>query len=84
MAGFQARQSMLSQSMLFFKTHKDLLFGLGMLALFLVGLGMIIAFTGWQETWASLTKLSWGQLAILLALSLGNYVLRALRWHVLQ
>jgi len=69
--------------MLFFKTHKDLLFGLGMLALFLVGLGMIIAFTGWDETWASITKLGWGQLGILLALSLGNYALRALRWHVL-
>ncbi|HIP23248.1 MAG TPA: flippase-like domain-containing protein [Rhodobacteraceae bacterium] len=74
---------MLSRGMLFFKTHKDLLFGLGMLALFLVGLGMIIAFTGWDETWASITKLGWGQLGILLALSLGNYALRALRWHVL-
>ena len=74
---------MLSRGMLFFKTHKDLLFGLGMLALFLVGLGMIIAFTGWDETWASITKLGWGQLGILLALSLGNYALRALRWHLL-
>ncbi len=82
MAGFQAAQIMLSRSMLFFKTHKDLLFGLGMLALFLIGLGMIIAFTGWQETWASITKLGWGQLGILLALSLGNYALRALRWHL--
>lgn len=68
--------------MLFFKTHKDLLFGLGMLALFLVGLAMIIAFTGWDETWASIAKIGWGQLGILLTLSLGNYILRALRWHL--
>ncbi len=70
--------------MLFFKTHKDLLFGLGMLALFIIGMGMIIAYTGWSETAASLAKLGWGQMAILLGLSLGNYTLRALRWHLLS
>ncbi len=68
--------------MLFFKTHKDLFFGLGMLALFLIGMGMIIAFTGWSETAASLAKIGWGQFGILLILSLGNYALRALRWHL--
>ncbi len=68
--------------MLFFKTHKDLLFGLGMLALFAIGMGMIIAYTGWAETAASLAKLGWGEFGILLILSLGNYALRALRWHL--
>ncbi len=68
--------------MLFLKPHKDLLFGLGMLALFLIGMGMIIAYTGWAETAASLAKLGWGQFGLLLALSLGNYALRALRWHM--
>ena len=82
MARFQPLQTMLSQGMLFFKTHKDLLFGLGMLSLFLIGLGMIIAFTGWKETWVAITKLSWGQFCILLVLSLGNYIFRALRWHL--
>ncbi len=70
--------------MLFFKTHKDQFFGLGMLVLFIVGMGMIIAYTGWAETAASLAKLGWGQMAILLGLSLGNYALRALRWHLLS
>ncbi len=68
--------------MLFFKTHKDLLFGLGMLAMFLIGMGLIIAYTGWAETTASLAKLGWAEIGILLALSLGNYALRALRWHL--
>ena len=68
--------------MLFIKTHKDLLFGLGMLALFLLGMGMIVAYTGWAETAASLTRLGWGQFGILLALSFGNYTLRTLRWHL--
>lgn len=68
--------------MLFFKTHKDLIFGLGLLALFLIGIGMIIAYTGWAETAASLAKVGWGQFGILLVLSVGNYALRALRWHL--
>ncbi|NOR63943.1 MAG: flippase-like domain-containing protein [Rhodobacteraceae bacterium] len=74
---------MLSGSMLFLKSHKDLLFGLGMLALFLVGLGMIIAYTGWEDTRAAVARLGWGQFGILFVLSLGNYALRALRWHLL-
>ena len=82
MAGFLACQTMLGHSMAFFKTHKDLLFGLGMLALFLIGMGMLIFYTGWAETKNSLSKLGWGQFGILLGLSLGNYCLRALRWHL--
>jgi uncharacterized protein (TIRG00374 family) len=68
--------------MSFFKTHKDMCFGLGIFALFLIGIGMVIAYTGWAETAASLAKLGWGQIGILLILSLGNYTLRALRWHL--
>jgi len=66
----------------FFKTHRDLLIGLAMLALFLVGLATLIAVTGWAEVKASMAQVGWGQFGILLALSLGNYALRALRWHL--
>jgi len=80
--GFQPAQSVLSQGMNVLKNHKDQLFGLGMLALFLIGMGMMIVYTGWAETRASLAKIGWGQFSILLALSFGNYSLRALRWHI--
>lgn len=66
----------------FIKSHRDTLLALGMFGLFLIGIGMIIAFTGWEETRASLSKVGWGQFGILLLLSSGNYILRALRWHV--
>ncbi len=66
----------------FFKAHRDLFFGLAMLLLFLIGIGGIIAYTGWAETRAYLGKIGWAQFALLLLLSLGNYALRALRWHV--
>ena len=66
----------------FIKTHRDKLLGVSMFALFLIGMGMIIAFTGWAETAASLSKIGWSQFGVLLLLSLGNYGLRALRWHI--
>ncbi len=44
----------------------------------LVGLALA---TGWRETLASIRAITWGQVAVLLALSLCNYLLRALRWH---
>jgi uncharacterized protein (TIRG00374 family) len=66
----------------FIKTHRDLLLGLTMLVLFLLGMGMLIAFTGWSETRASVARLGWGQLGLMLLLSLGNYALRAVRWHI--
>lgn len=66
----------------YFRTHRDLLIGLAMLALFLLGLAMLVAITGWAEVRASMGRVGWGQFGILLALSLGNYALRALRWHL--
>ncbi len=53
---------------------------LGAVAAGLVGLA---AGTGWRETLARIGALSGWQLLVLLALSLANYLLRGLRWHVL-
>ncbi len=46
------------------------------------GLIGLAAATGWGETIAAITSLSLSGLALLLALSLLNYVLRGLRWHL--
>lgn len=56
---------------------------LGALVLFALGLGGAVAATGWAETGAALARLGPGELAALLALSLVNYGLRAVRWHLL-
>ncbi|MGH1331461.1 MAG: lysylphosphatidylglycerol synthase transmembrane domain-containing protein [Paracoccaceae bacterium] len=63
------------------KQWRDRAVLIGLLAL--VGFGMIgaIAATGWQETLEQLRKISLWQFGALLALSLANYGLRALRWH---
>lgn len=55
-------------------TRDRILLALLTLALAL-GLWALARGTGWAETWA--------QIRALLALSLGNYLLRALRWHLL-
>jgi glycosyltransferase 2 family protein len=55
---------------------------LGMLALVLGGLIGLAMATGWQETLDQVARLSWGQVGVLLALSLVNYVFRGLRWHI--
>ena len=54
----------------------------GLLGLFIVGLIGLATATGWAETWAQVAKLGPLQIAALLALSLANYLLRALRWHL--
>ncbi|MCF6271881.1 MAG: flippase-like domain-containing protein [Rhodobacteraceae bacterium] len=76
-------QPVLWQGMRFIKSHKDLVFGLSMLALFVIGAGMMVFYTGSEAMLAELGKIGWGQFMLLLVLSLGNYALRALRWHVL-
>jgi uncharacterized protein (TIRG00374 family) len=53
-----------------------------LLALLLVGLVGLAAATGWRETWAQVSGLGLAQLAALLALSVLNYALRGLRWHI--
>jgi uncharacterized protein (TIRG00374 family) len=63
-------------------TARDRWLMLGLLVLVVGGLAGLAAGTGWAETWAQLSKLTVGAVLALLALSLVNYGLRALRWHV--
>ena len=51
-------------------------------AFVVAGLAGLAAATGWEETKQQLLRLSLGQVAILLLLSLFNYIFRAARWHV--
>lgn len=64
------------------KRGRDRLVIAGLLALVLAGLAGLASATGWHETWAQITRLSGAQIAMLLALSMTNYVLRGLRWHL--
>ena len=61
---------------------RDMLFLGGLFALMLIGLIGMAAATGWDETKAQLAKLSLSHMVILLALSLVNYLLRGIRWHL--
>ena len=61
---------------------REAAFGLGLLALFLAGLGGLAAATGWEEVLAHIGALTAAQVALLLALSLVNYVGRGARWHL--
>ena len=54
------------------------------LILFLIGLSALAAATGWEETKNQLAKLSFLQVLVLLGLSMANYILRAVRWHILS
>ncbi|SFR57497.1 conserved hypothetical protein [Litoreibacter janthinus] len=56
----------------------------GLIALFIFGLAGLISATGWEAVWDELRKLSVAQIAILLALSLINYLIRGARWHLLS
>ncbi|MFQ5621799.1 MAG: lysylphosphatidylglycerol synthase transmembrane domain-containing protein [Paracoccaceae bacterium] len=61
---------------------RDVIISALLLLLFVAGLAALAAATGWRETLAELRGLSLGQVAILLALALGNYGMRGLRWHL--
>lgn len=61
---------------------KDRLILLGLLALVVIGLFGAAMATGWQDTLTQISKLSLWQIGALLILSLANYGLRGLRWHV--
>jgi uncharacterized membrane protein YbhN (UPF0104 family) len=54
----------------------------GLAILFVAGLIGLAAATGWEETMAQIARLTLWQGALLLALSLMNYLLRGLRWHL--
>lgn len=56
---------------------------LAVLALLVLGgLAGLVQSTGWQDIAAQIERVTAAQVAVLLILSLGNYLLRALRWHV--
>ncbi len=61
---------------------RDIALLAALFGLVLAGLAGLAAATGWQETSAQLTKLGLVQIGVLLALSLVNYILRGLRWHI--
>jgi len=54
----------------------------GLLALVAAGLAGLAAATGWRETWAAMGRLTAGEVGVLLALSLANYSMRGMRWHL--
>lgn len=64
------------------KKSPDLRFGLIVLFVFIVGVGLMVAYSGWDEAQRALAKVGWGQFGLLLLLSLANYFLRAIRWHI--
>ncbi|MDA8747644.1 flippase-like domain-containing protein [Litoreibacter sp.] len=64
------------------RPKRDLLVLLGLMALFVIGFIGLAASIGWEETWAQLRMLSPVQFFGLLALSMINYTLRGLRWHI--
>lgn len=61
---------------------RDTALMLGLFGLVVIGLIGLAAATGWEETRGQLMRLGPLQIAALLGLSLVNYVMRALRWHL--
>ena len=61
---------------------RDLALPLGLFALVALGLTGLAMATGWEETLSAFTVLHFREIAILLGLSLMNYLCRGLRWHV--
>ena len=59
-----------------------LLVGL-LFAAFIAGLIALAAATGWEDVLAAVDRLTPGQYAVLLLLSLANYLFRGMRWHLL-
>lgn len=62
--------------------RRDLVILAGLFALVIGGLFGLARATGWEETAEHLMMLGWGQIGLLLALSLLNYTFRGLRWHL--
>ena len=55
---------------------------IGMAALVLVGIIGLALAGDWQHDWLIALRIGWPQFGALLALSLINYTLRGLRWHI--
>lgn len=64
------------------RRSRDMLVVAGLLVLFIAGIAGLAAATGWRETMAQIVRLTGWQVGILLILSLVNYALRGLRWHL--
>ncbi len=64
------------------RRYRDIAILGGLFALVIAGLVSLAAATGWEETMAQIARLSWVEVAALLALSLVNYGFRGLRWHL--
>lgn len=64
------------------KRLRDRLVLAGLAALFLAGLAGIVAATGWRDTLHQIARLHAWQVGLLLLLSLANYLMRGLRWHL--
>ncbi len=62
--------------------HRNILIGIVLLGLFILGMIGVIAATGWEETRLHLARVGWAQFGILLLLSLVNYLARGLRWRI--
>ena len=62
--------------------YRDLFLIGGLVVLVLAGLIGLAVATGWEETIAAMRGLSVVEVIALLALSLVNYALRGLRWHL--
>lgn len=62
--------------------RRDLYVLLAVFVLMVVGLFGLAAATGWADTRDAILKITGAQLALLLALSMVNYITRALRWHL--
>lgn len=61
---------------------RDLVLPLGLFALVAIGLVGLAVATGWEDTLDAMRALNAGEFALLLVLSLLNYLLRAMRWHI--
>lgn len=66
----------------FFSPRWDTWLLLVVLGLSLAGLVALAATVDWTDSWAQVMKLTYAQIALLLALSLVNYLSRGLRWHL--
>ncbi|APO88379.1 lysylphosphatidylglycerol synthase transmembrane domain-containing protein [Marivivens sp. JLT3646] len=62
---------------------RDIALLAGLFGFVILGLAGLALATGWEETIAQLSRLSFLQFIVLLGLSLVNYVLRGSRWHVM-
>ncbi|MBU2992010.1 lysylphosphatidylglycerol synthase transmembrane domain-containing protein [Octadecabacter sp. 1_MG-2023] len=61
---------------------RDIALLAALFAFVIAGLAGLAAATGWEETKHQLMQLTLGQISILLALSLVNYLFRGARWHL--